>query len=62
MCPYHNIRKNNRQIALSQYRQEIADAGEMMVNSVNDLINLDYALARAMEMYGQAYAARASTE
>ena len=59
MCPYHNIRKNNRQIALSQYRQEIADAGEMMVNSVNDLINLDYALARAMEMYGQAYAARA---
>ena len=58
MCPYHNIRKNNRQIALSQYRQEIADAGEMMVNSVNDLINLDYALARAMEMYGQAYAAR----
>ena len=62
MCPYHNIRKNNRQIALSQYRQEIADAGEMMVNSVNDLINLDYALARAMEMYGQAYAARNSAE
>ena len=31
-----------------------------MVNSVNDLINLDYALARAMEMYGQAYAARQS--
>ena len=58
MCPYHNIRKNNRQIALSQYRQEIADAGEMMVNSVNDLINLDYALAQAMELYGQAYAAR----
>ncbi len=62
MCPYHNIRKNNRQIALSQYRQEIADAGEMMVNSVNDLINLDYALARAMEMYGQAYAARTTGE
>ena len=58
MCPYHNIRKNNRQIALSQYRQEIADAGEMMVNSVNDLINLDYALAQAMQIYGQAYAAR----
>lgn len=58
MCPYHNIRKNNRQIALSQYRQEIADAGEMMVNSVNELINLDYALAEAMKMYGQAYAAR----
>ena len=62
MCPYHNIRKNNRQIALSQYRQEIGDAGEMMVNSVNDLINLDYALARAMEMYGQAYAARTADD
>jgi hypothetical protein len=32
----------------------------MMVNSVNDLINLDYALARAMELYGQAYAQRNS--
>ena len=30
----------------------------MMVNSVNDLINLDYALAQAMQIYGQAYAAR----
>ena len=49
MCPYHNIRKNNRQVALSQYRQEIADAGEMMVNSTSDLINLDYALRRSYE-------------
>ena len=57
MCPYHNIRKNNRQVALSQYRQEIADAGEMMVNSASDLINLDYALSEAMNMYGLAFAA-----
>ena len=56
MCPYHNIRKNNRQIALSQYRQEIADAGQMMVDSVSDLINLDYTLSEAMHIYGQAYA------
>ena len=56
MCPYHNIRKNNRQVALSQYRQEIADAGEMMVNSTSDLINLDFALSEAMKMYGRAYA------
>ena len=61
MCPYHNIRKNNRQVALSQYRQEIADAGEMMVNSVSDLINLDYALSEAMKIYGQAYAAKHTT-
>ena len=56
MCPYHNIRKNNRQVALSQYRQEIADAGEMMVNSASDLINLDYALNEAMTIFGRAYA------
>ena len=58
MCPHHNIRKNNRQIALSQYRQEIADAGEMMVNSVNELINLDKALADSLAIYGRAYAAK----
>ena len=54
MCPYHHIRKNNRQIARSQYREEIADAGEVMVNSMSDLINLDYALAQAMQIYGRA--------
>ena len=44
MCPYHNIRDNNRRVASAEYRQEIADAGEMMVNSVNDIVNLDWAL------------------
>ena len=56
LCPYHNIRKSNRRIGLAEYRQEIADAGEMLVNSINDLINLDYALAQANLIYGQAYA------
>ncbi len=56
LCPYHNIRKSNRRIGLAEYRQEIADSGEMLVNSVNDLINLDYALAQANILYGQAYA------
>ncbi len=56
MCPYHNIRKSNRRIGLAEYRQEIADAGEMMVNSVSDLINLDRALAEANRVYGHAYA------
>ncbi|MDE2959442.1 MAG: site-specific DNA-methyltransferase [Chloroflexota bacterium] len=58
MCPDHNIRKSNRQIALSQYRQEIADAGELMVDSVEELINLNEALASAMVMFGEAYAQR----
>ena len=56
LCPYHNIRKSNRRIGLAEYRREIADAGEMMVNSINDLINLDWALAQANLIYGQAYA------
>ena len=56
MCPDHNIRKSNRQIALSQYREEIADAGELMVESVDKLINLNEALASAMRMFGEAYA------
>ena len=45
MCPYHNIRENNRRVAPAEYRQEIADSGEMMLNSVNDIVNLDWALA-----------------
>ena len=56
MCPYHNIRKSNRQVALSQYRQEIAKANELMVDSIEDLISLDYALAHAMQIFGEAYA------
>ena len=56
LCPYHNIRKSNRRIGLAEYRREIADAGEMLVDSINDLINLDYALAQANLIYGQAYA------
>lgn len=40
LCPYHNIRKGNRRIHLDDYRKEIADAGEMLVDNVNDLVNL----------------------
>ena len=58
MCPYHNIRKNNRRVGLAEYRQEIADRGEMVVKSVNDLINLDYALAQANIIFARAYARR----
>ncbi len=40
LCPYHNTRKGNQWIHLADYRQQIAHAGEMMVDSVNDLPNL----------------------
>ena len=58
MCPTHNNRKNNRRVHLADYRTEIADAGEMMVNTISELINLAEAHHEAMQMYGRAYAAR----
>lgn len=56
MCPTHNIRKNNRRVHLVEYRLEIADNEEMMVDSLTDLINLTYAGDRALEIYAQARA------
>lgn len=58
MCPMHNIRKNNRRVHLSDYRKEIADAGELMVNTTGELIDLTWALAQANRIYGRAYARR----
>ena len=58
LCPYHNTRKNNRRVHLADYRTEIADAGEMMVNTTSELIDLAEAHHEAMQMYGRAYAAR----
>ncbi len=56
MCPYHNIRKSNRQVMLAEYREEIAAAGELMVESIDDLINLNRAQAQSMQVFGEAYA------
>ena len=61
MCPAHNTRKGNRRVHLDDYRKEIADAGEMMVNTTSDLINLAYAHQEALGMYAQAYAAKNPT-
>ena len=54
MCPHHNIRKNNRRVHLAEYRQEIADAGELMVDYTGELIDLDRAVEWALEIYTQA--------
>ena len=58
MCPTHNNRKNNRRVHLADYRQEIADAGEMMVSTTGELINLAEAHHEAIQIYARAYAAR----
>ena len=60
LCPAHNTRKGNRRVHLDDYRREIADAGEMMVDSINNLISLPYAYQRALIMYAEAYAGRAA--
>ena len=53
LCPTHNIRKSNRQISLDEYRQEIADAGEMLVDTTADLVNLAEAYQKALDRYAQ---------
>ena len=40
LCPHHNIRKNNRRVHLEDYRAEIADACEMLVDTTGELIDL----------------------
>ena len=53
MCPRHNIQKSNRGVYLREYREEIADAGEMLVNTTDDLINLAWAADRALARHVQ---------
>jgi len=51
LCPYHNIKKSNHRLHLAEYRETIADAGELMVDTVADLIDLGYAFDRALNIY-----------
>ena len=54
MCPRHNILKKDRWVHLREYRQEIADAGEMLVNTTDELIDLSMAYEAALVRYAQA--------
>ena len=54
MCPSHNIRKSNRLIYLQEYREEIAQAGELCVESVEDLVDLAAAQQFALDEYAAA--------
>ena len=51
LCPYHNIVKSNRRLHLAEYREEIARNDELMVSDVSELIDLDYAFQRALDIY-----------
>ena len=57
LCPDHNIRKNNRRVHLEDYRAEIADAGEMLVDTTGELIDLAWAYEQALGFYTQRAAA-----
>ena len=51
LCPRHNILKNDRRIHLSDYRKEIADAGGLLVNTTDELIDLSAAYEAAQERF-----------
>ena len=51
LCPAHSVRKNNRRVHLAEYREEIANAGEMLVDSTAALINLAWAEQQAIDYY-----------
>ena len=58
MCPRHNLLKSDRRIHLSDYRKEIADAGEMLVNTIDELIDLPMAYQKALDYYAMRRAKR----
>ena len=62
MCPHHNIRKSNRLVALREYRNQIADAGEMMVSRASDLIDLGWAQSQVLEIHARYCIARRPQE
>ena len=54
MCPSHNLRKSNRLIFLQEYRREIEAAGELCVDSLDDLVSLPAAAQFALDEYAAA--------
>ena len=50
LCPYHNIKTSNHRLHLAEYRETIADASELKADTVADLIDLDYAFDRALNI------------
>ncbi len=60
LCPTHNVRKGARPIGLREYREELAAAGELLVDSIDDLIPLSEAYQRALDYYSEARARQAA--
>lgn len=58
MCPAHNTRKGNRRVHLDDYRREIAEDGELMVDTMGDLVQLPDVRREVEGIYARAYAQR----
>ena len=53
LCPYHNIMKSNHRLHLAEYRDEIAENGEMIVDDASELIDLTYAAHETLTIHMQ---------
>ena len=51
MCQKHNSRKSDKFIHLEEYRRQIAEAGELRVDSLDDLVDLAEAKEQVMEKW-----------
>ena len=49
--PRRSIIENDRRIHMSDYRKEIADDGEMLVNSTDEMIDLSMAYEPALDRF-----------
>ena len=62
MCMKHNTSKGNREVELEKLRVEIAMNGEMLVGSASELIDLDWANDRAMDIFALEYVRQHASE
>ena len=58
MCQSHNNRKGTRRVHLDDYRKEIAEAGELKVETMGDLVQLPTIRREVEGIYARAYAQR----
>ena len=53
LCEHHNIKKSNQRIHLAEYRETIKKNGELLVDDISDLMDLNKAAQRTLEIYAQ---------
>ncbi len=49
LCPFHNSLKSDRRVSLDEFRIEIDERGELLVASLDDLVDLPWARDEAIE-------------